>query len=102
LFDLRAKFLQAYRFVSILTAFLLRSNRDAGREVAEPNGALRLVDVLTARATRAERFNFTFPQQIFVGFRQLDHVVSWQNSVEPDDTGSPLARLSANILTVVV
>jgi hypothetical protein len=72
--NLLSQFLQTDSFVSILASFFLRSNCDAGREVPQPNSTLRLIDVLTSWPTRAERFDFAFPQQIFVRLRKFDHV----------------------------
>lgn len=42
--------------------------------MSEADSALSLVDVLAAGATRTKGINLAFAQQVFIGFRQNDHV----------------------------
>jgi hypothetical protein len=73
LLNLLAEPAQAECLVLMLAALLAGSDDDAGGQVLEPNGALRLVNVLTSGAARTKGVNFTFSQQVCVGFRQYNH-----------------------------
>jgi hypothetical protein len=50
----------------MLAARLAGDDDDSGRQVREPDGALRLVDVLAAGAARPEGVNLAFAQQVRV------------------------------------
>jgi len=58
--DALAQFSQARRFVPMLAAILAAGDDHARWPVREPDGALRLIDVLAAGAARAESVNLTF------------------------------------------
>jgi len=70
--DARAQLLQARCFIPMLAAILAAGDDHARRPVREPDGALRLVDVLAAGAARAKSVNLALPQQLIIGFRQYD------------------------------
>lgn len=72
--DTLPKLLQAERFIPMLAALLLRGDDQTGGQVFEPDCRFRLVDVLASWAARAEGVNLAFPQQVFVRFRQYNHV----------------------------
>jgi hypothetical protein len=59
---LPAEFPQTERFVPMLAALLPCGDDQTGRQVFEPDGCFRLVDVLTSGAARTEGVNFAFPQ----------------------------------------
>ena len=58
----------------MLAALLLGSNHDTGRQMREAHGAFCLVDVLAAGAARTKSINVAFPQQVFIGLGQLNHL----------------------------
>src|SRR5918993_632880 len=58
--------------IQTLAALLATGDHYARRQVREPDGALRLVNVLAARPARAEGINLALAQQVFIGFRQYD------------------------------
>jgi hypothetical protein len=61
-----AELFQTQHLITMLAAFLLSSDDDAGRQMPEPHGAFGFVDVLAARAARAKGIDLAFPQQVFV------------------------------------
>lgn len=77
----------------MLAALLPGSDDDAGRQVPEPNRALRLVNVLTSGAARTKGINFTFSQQVCVRFRQFNHVLN--NSLKASAAENIFLRKSA-------
>jgi hypothetical protein len=72
--DFVPKLLQTQCLVSVLTSFLLRADDDARRQVPQANRAFRFVDMLPSRSTGAEGLDLALTQQVFVQFRQNNHL----------------------------
>jgi tRNA pseudouridine32 synthase/23S rRNA pseudouridine746 synthase len=77
----------------VLTAFLPRGDDNTRRHVRQPNRAFRLVDVLPSGPTGAKSLDLALTQQVFVRFRQYNHLASFiekHNKVNEVKLSAPL------------
>ncbi len=66
LLDLLAELLQTERLIPMLTAFLLRSDNNPGRQMPQTDSAFSLVDVLSSGSTRTKGLDLALTQQVVV------------------------------------
>ena len=64
---LLSQFSQTRRPVLVLAALLAGCDDQAGRQVLEPDGAFRLVDVLASWTARSKRIDLAFLKKAILG-----------------------------------